>query len=65
MKKINKIAWLVIAFASLAVGTWVWIDEGPEHSRFYMFYILAALCLLWVYRRTLFRAKRAKPKKRR
>jgi len=65
MKKVNRIAWIVLASLSLIVGTWVWIDEGSEHSKFFVFYIFAIVCFSLLFLKRKAGRKNAKPKKRR
>jgi len=65
MKKVNRIAWIVLATLSLIVGTWVWVDEGTQHSKFYVFYIFAITCFVLLFVKRKASRKNAKPKKRR
>lgn len=65
MRKINRIAWMVIAVACFITGTWVWISEGFVHSNFYSLYILGAICLALWYFEGKQKGKSVKPKKRR
>lgn len=65
MKRINNIGWMVLAVVSFFTGTWVWASEGTAHSKFYMFYLLTAVCLLFVFLGRKGGAKSGLPKKRR
>lgn len=61
MKRINQLAWMVLAGLSFVVGTWVLIAEGVVHSKFYVFYGFSLLCAAGLF---IKRKSHAKPKKR-
>ncbi len=64
MKRINQLAWMVLAGLSYIVGTWVLITEGVVHSKFYVFYGFSLLwAVLWFIKRNSL-LKNANPKKR-
>lgn len=52
MKKLNRIAWLLIAILSLLVGLGLLLSEGAMHSRFYVFFLLSPVAFfLWYMER--------------
>ncbi|TNE81647.1 MAG: hypothetical protein EP332_03205 [Bacteroidetes bacterium] len=64
MKKLNKIAWLLIAILSLLVGIIVVISEGTLHSKFYVFFLLSpAAFYFWYLERDKARKSSGKKKK--
>jgi hypothetical protein len=64
MKRINQVAWMVLAGLSFLVGTWVLITEGVVHSKFFVFYGFSLICALGFYIKRKSFLKNAKPKKR-
>lgn len=64
MKKINRIAWIVLAGLSFLVGSWVLIAEGPLRSKFYVFYLFTLLLGVWIFLKRKSPLKTTKPKKR-
>ncbi|MHB1277405.1 MAG: hypothetical protein ACYC1Q_03335 [Bacteroidia bacterium] len=65
MKKINRLAWIILAGLSFVVGTWVLIAEGPLRSKFYVFYLFTLLLGVLIFLKRKSSIKNTKPKKRR